>query len=455
MQAQASYIIFTDGTTTYARNGTTGEIQFSGSNSSAVINNALGNTRGVVFVSKGNYTITSSIVMNTGNSLVGEGWETILNAGQNLNASVIVNYVVLYGGMANDRMQVSNLKINGANDTGLIINNTTVSKAKGIEWSNVFDSSITGVYVYDCGQDGISLFACGSTVIRDNTLYRNGYYANNTSNASQNFYACGLFVKDFNYSSNTYDLIITNNHAAWNGKDGINVYCARNVVISDNVAESNQEDGIYVAESICTTVVGNTVNHNGWNNVSYANGQVKGSDGITVQSCEQVTVSGNIAFQNGCYAYVNGKYWDQGDGIAMGKCLHTSVTGNSVSFNFGHGINLGGSNYTTVSGNVVWDNNCSRKYQNDSTYTADGIHMASWNLDNPPDLCWYNVITGNIVTDDQSPHGQGWGIAEADQGCNFTVIVSNTCIDNLRGGIKTNGTSSHVADSYNGLSWPQ
>jgi len=41
MVTEASYIIFTDGTNVYARNGLTGEIEISGADAGEVINNAI------------------------------------------------------------------------------------------------------------------------------------------------------------------------------------------------------------------------------------------------------------------------------------------------------------------------------------------------------------------------------------------------------------------------------
>jgi len=64
----ASYIVWTDGTTIYAKNGTTGEVEFSGTDAATVINNALANlTSGRTWkeklVLKGVFTINSPIQM--------------------------------------------------------------------------------------------------------------------------------------------------------------------------------------------------------------------------------------------------------------------------------------------------------------------------------------------------------------------------------------------------------
>jgi hypothetical protein len=59
-QTEASYIIFTDGTTIYARNGTTGAIDYSGTDASTVIQSAINAlTNGVIFLKNGVYDVSS------------------------------------------------------------------------------------------------------------------------------------------------------------------------------------------------------------------------------------------------------------------------------------------------------------------------------------------------------------------------------------------------------------
>jgi len=79
LKSSASYIIWTDGTTVYAMNGSTGEIDYSGTDASSVIQNVLDNTSGVVFMKNGLYLLNKAIeIKNDGTMLVGEGENTIL-----------------------------------------------------------------------------------------------------------------------------------------------------------------------------------------------------------------------------------------------------------------------------------------------------------------------------------------------------------------------------------------
>jgi len=56
----ASYVIEKIGSTVYAKNGSTGVIEFSGTNASQVINNAMDNNR-VIYLREGTYTLTAML----------------------------------------------------------------------------------------------------------------------------------------------------------------------------------------------------------------------------------------------------------------------------------------------------------------------------------------------------------------------------------------------------------
>lgn len=66
MVTEASYIIFTDGTNVYARNGLTGEIEFSGADAGEVINNAISQlpSGGKVFINPGEYIVSTTILVD-------------------------------------------------------------------------------------------------------------------------------------------------------------------------------------------------------------------------------------------------------------------------------------------------------------------------------------------------------------------------------------------------------
>jgi hypothetical protein len=95
---EASYIIWTDGSTVYAKNGSTDMIEYYGTDAATVINNAVTATSnrggGTVFIKAGNYTVGSSIILKSYVTLEGEGWgeqkaPTTLRLTDNVNDDVI------------------------------------------------------------------------------------------------------------------------------------------------------------------------------------------------------------------------------------------------------------------------------------------------------------------------------------------------------------------------------
>ncbi len=82
----ATFVIYKDATLTYAKNGTSGEISFNDASSATVIQkaiNALPSKGGKISIKTGNYTITSSIMLNkTGVIFEGEGLSSTVLKGQ-------------------------------------------------------------------------------------------------------------------------------------------------------------------------------------------------------------------------------------------------------------------------------------------------------------------------------------------------------------------------------------
>lgn len=107
----ASYVIWTDGSTYYRRNGSTGEVS-SGTNASQIMNNVIGTGGVTLFLKNGIYNLDSSIlIQNRGTWIIGENREnTILNL-QHDNI-----YGIKIQGLSNEVMgeiKISNLHING------------------------------------------------------------------------------------------------------------------------------------------------------------------------------------------------------------------------------------------------------------------------------------------------------------------------------------------------------
>jgi len=67
LEQTASYIIYTDGATIYALNGSTGKIDYSGTDASSIIQNAINQltSGGMIILKRGEYQITSKISIDT------------------------------------------------------------------------------------------------------------------------------------------------------------------------------------------------------------------------------------------------------------------------------------------------------------------------------------------------------------------------------------------------------
>jgi hypothetical protein len=78
-QQPYSYIIWTDGTNYYAKNGKTGQIDFSGTNAGIVIQNVINSLSGggIVFIKAGQYPVSFNVTNNRV-VIVGEGRNTII-----------------------------------------------------------------------------------------------------------------------------------------------------------------------------------------------------------------------------------------------------------------------------------------------------------------------------------------------------------------------------------------
>lgn len=76
--ASYSYIIYTDGVTTFMKNGTDGQIPHQNTNSSKVINFAIGNSTAgdSILIKNGNYSLTATVNLNKDVSLIGESLAT-------------------------------------------------------------------------------------------------------------------------------------------------------------------------------------------------------------------------------------------------------------------------------------------------------------------------------------------------------------------------------------------
>ena len=313
----ASYIISTDGTTIRAVNGTTGIVDYSGTNATTIIQAALDTlpiSGGTVFLKEGTYSITHPITWWKDKiSLIGMGPATILYR-------------------TND---ASNLI-----EIGNGVNHTRYGKINGIYFQG--DGHGTG--------HGIRMHWSHYFVITDNWFY----YVND-----------GIHMDATGEDGESVDNhIISNNHFYETQGYGIYGQVVQNTVIVGNMFDSCEKQGIYLdTNTDHDTITGNTFEECGetgpvsqinvkgdyititGNNLVYGEGH-----GILLTTAEDCTVSSNTVMGN----KEHGIYLSAcEDCVVVGNTVHANDLLNTVSWS---GIKIHGSFNTIVSSNSVTDN---------------------------------------------------------------------------------------------------
>jgi len=241
MVTEASYVIFTDGTNYYARNGLTGEIEFQSTNASYVIQSVLDTlTTGGTILLKGRIFLENGITLKyDGQYLVG------LGAGHDGQPTKLI-----YTGSGSAiRVKKTSGALFGFGIKNLFIDLGSSNDAVGIEVYDAHWGEIKNVYVY-YGTIGIKLDGAWETVV-DRCVVRGqssvGILLDGHSGAGanqitiQNCYLDGapVSIEISDYTNNPIGITIRrNNFGMSSNAVGIKVdYKARNLVIENNYFE--------------------------------------------------------------------------------------------------------------------------------------------------------------------------------------------------------------------------
>jgi parallel beta-helix repeat protein len=304
----------------------------------------------------------------------------------------------------------------GSNNT--VVKGADVSKAgfNGIlvydEVRPSFNVSILDNLVHDNGRYGVQEYTNTSTpmmgtvisgnVALDNTL--GGIYTNRIAGVTITRNVVANTVGDGPGEigiavTNGHNDTVTLNQVSHMGWFGIQAYYNNYTVISDNISTSNagaeDQSGVTNDHSSFDTIVGNVVESNG-------------ETGIYVERSWNVSVSRNIANDNGGY----GISFYHGSWPAIGR---SSIVGNACSFNGLGGVVLNSAVDNVVSMNLCYDN------------SGDGILL----YNDPGQL----GSTGNLVSynwlgnDGNSSQVQRFGVSEGNDSDNNT-LVSNVMVNN-------------------------
>jgi len=449
-----SYTIWNEGSNYFAKNSN-GEIEFSGTNATQVIINAIHeNTK--VFIKAGTYTIDSTIVKAVDNVIIeGEGNATIIKVKDNtaINAFNITNVsgwtirnLQIDGNKAHQTPQKNHeiqcgifvgdhagtSVVNGVTLENLYIHDTAGNGIR-VRSHNASHITIKNNYVWNTFADGISGGLCHDAVIANNHVWN-----------------CGRVIDADNkwHSINWYgrEVTITGNIVLDSGGDGIEVYDIWNGTITGNVIQRTQRFGIYVQvaslHDVNVVVDGNVILDAGLNS-SLPWGAWQ--DGIRVIPPNTV-VSDNLivnAGANGIYAatYANHTAITSNTiinpttgGITVSQCSFVTVSGNTIRINntSSTGIGLSNSHYCSVSGNVIFAG---------SAGSQRGINT---------DTCSYITITGNTI------YGGSYGYIDWGGNSDYVTLVNTNAYDATVGIYPNQAEASstiRIYACYNGTSW--
>ena len=242
-QQDYSYLVWRDGSTYFAKNGINGSIDFTGADADVLINSALGASTGIVHLKPATYPTDSTINVGAGDTLEGEGSESIINydAGGSCvtmtgdDSKVRSLKIVIVAGAGGAGTRPNGIMASGRNNVRIsdyfFYGDITVGydnnqeRQMGVVFISTTNSSISKGYLINSGASSIS-FTTGSNqnTISDiqgggNLDYGIGFVSshNNTVN-NIILWDNGVigFLLDVGSSYNT----ITNLIANGNGNDG-------------------------------------------------------------------------------------------------------------------------------------------------------------------------------------------------------------------------------------------
>ncbi len=318
-----SFLIFTDGTTIYAKSGMTGETVYSGDNASFVIQSAidaLSSNGGSILMREGRYY--AHITLHDSVSLYGQSSSTILSPDDTNHPCIKMDKC--------NFSTVSNLKIDGNqnNRAGIHIHSGSHCKIVNTWICNCFD----GVYVNGTPHD---FLIQGNTInhIQDDGLDVNG------------------MVKSQIIGNNINDC----------GDNGIDTDGTEYTTFSGNVITNCSGSGLELEQERSNppltqycAVTGNIIYNSGY-------------DGIHMRSGGYNTISGNTIIGSDRY----GIYFDNAGG---GDAMFNVVVGNLIFNSGSNGIyeTRGNADYNFFTGNYLNGNG-------GDEVVINGLHSQSYN----------------------------------------------------------------------------
>lgn len=382
-------------------------------NDAAAINTALQAAQGAggatVFMPRGTYIIDQSLNVPSNCTLLGEGYDTLLQrkTGNNLVNMIVVN--------AAQNVRLTNLHIDAQKDD--IITNYSSTALDG---NNIY-VTYNGVYV--TGGQGTP----SKNITVDHCWIHDSYFGNVAPDNVD-----GMII-DSNYLYNGRD-----NQINGRVKHAVHGTC-RNITVSNNVvlgkgpiSTADQFSGIQFLRSQYVTITGNVCR--GFGNTVTTEG-----DGIGLEGCRHVTITGNICTGN----LAQGIKTDQTiEGQPAAWDAHDAyVPGDMVTYN---GNNFLAANYTnaTPPSSATSDSNWTYQaagpfVQNTVDVVIQGNICAANNFQSQfgTNSCGIFVqYSQGVMVDSNTVYGNYQGITNG-QNCRDLTIKNNSVYNNQNVGI--------------------
>jgi len=320
-----------------------------------------------------------------------------------------------FAGTFKTNIEVSNLTIKNANTecikgTGivnslfahLILTDNDTSSANGLEFENLFNSSIENCRITN-SYIGVELKNSKNNYIINVDSLNNELYGFYLFGSSYNT------INNFNASNDEIGIYIFDNVAS-------NLVSDYNIINNGTISNCTN-DGIKLFNS--------SEGKTNYNFISNCNIRNNTGDGIEMYRCRynqiiNCNISGNL-----------------GDGIELSEaasdgCRFIKIIGNNISYNTGRGVNVDEALYIVITGNHIFQNELDGIFFNTTNYSLINSNSSFENSQTANDTysgihlngtCIRNVIDGNTMHGTGSPD-EKYRILE-DDSSDYNIFSNN------------------------------
>jgi len=265
----ASYIIFTDGVTIYAKNGSTGKIEYDGTDFGDVINNIISDSV-MIQVTSGIFNSKTAIVVTNNSCIQGVGASTVVN---------VTSAVDAFSCHGITDFKIKDMKIDG-NDVGIVGINISSDVTQNIVDSFAFENlHIIGF------TDGVrldnSIVGCRFFNILSELNSEDGF---DIEGSDHTFVSCESRTNDAEgwYLKGTAQTMVSC-IGAGNGLNGLNVEAQDSTIVA-GYFDRNDRHGVYLGGHNNTLIGGHMYYNNKSTSYDYGCGISISGDDIRVIS---------------------------------------------------------------------------------------------------------------------------------------------------------------------------